>query len=235
MEKVSIIKDTTVAPYRSVCRLQTQRVSTGLKRNFTSTAFFIGRNLLLTAGHNVFSGAFSKVTYFALTPAINGAVMPFGDLSVSGVEVSAAVHCHPSYRMGHRNVKRRQFDLAAIVLPDHALMQLKGWQFHQDFVVDKQVQPEKGERIFSAGYPAEGLLHPSFDGSILALDNSVVHGFDRNFLFHDLDTETGNSGSPVWVERDGKRIVVAIHTFGGGATMLSDADHERIALLLRTA
>jgi V8-like Glu-specific endopeptidase len=45
---------------------------------------------------------------------------------------------------------------------------------------------------------------------------------------HNFDTQTGNSGSPIWVEKDGRKICVGVHTFGGAATKLTKEDIDLI-------
>jgi glutamyl endopeptidase len=230
MSKVTIIKDTVMAPYRNVCQLEVLR---GRNRWFSSTGFFISPNVVLTAAHNVFSTPLSRVNAVTITPGRNKEEIPFGGIDLYGANCQSAIECFSQYRMGARPVVRKQFDVAVIVLKPDAIGSLVNWTYHSDFELAMSVNLMNEESLHIAGYPAYGELNPSFDGTVPVYDVAGSRGIDRNYIFHDLDTETGNSGSPVWVERNGKRIVVGVHTFDGGATMLNGRVGDWIQSVLR--
>lgn len=213
MATLEIVKDTTQAPFRNIIHLETKRRLRAFK---TGSAFFIHPQIVLTAGHNIFSPFGNKVNSMWLTPGQQGELSPFETISLNTGECRAQIETHPDYVFNDP-----QDDIGIVRLSKQNIDELLDWQYHPDFIIDPQLKMQVGEEIFVCGYPAEQEHDISFDGDVMVLYKGKVSGIDREFIEYNVPVEKGNSGSPVWVEREGKRILVGVHSFASGATALT--------------
>lgn len=190
------VPDTTLVPWRSVCHLAMQfDAGTG-----SGTAWFVSRDTLITAGHNLLHPQFGWAREVVITPGKNGtAVNPYG----SGFAVQGDVH--PDWKA--TGGTRREADIGYLRINDPGIGQRLGWF---GLRVLSRHELETGNLIVhSAGYP---YLKPH--GTQWA-DASRIAGFTDAFIFYRLDTEMGNSGGPIFATfADGQRQVVACHTHG---------------------
>lgn len=68
------------------------------------------------------------------------------------------------------------------------------------------------DTVHVAGYPGgTNVLHHA-EGKII--------GIQKDFVFYNVDTQKGVSGSPLWIEREGEAIIIGVHVsgFATGAT-----------------
>lgn len=173
------------------------------------TAFYIGRNLLLTAAH-VVDGMNSLI----FVPGKNGlgvdsAHEPFGRFTVS----SADWRKHDSYRSA-----RRDFDFAIVKTPQAA----PGGRW---FNLLEELNQSRPEGVLVCGYSVRSrqsdavsrLVSRSIDSRKQHLHRGAVRTLDGETFSYDIQTLPGNSGSPVyWVEasRPPRAHLVGVHVAG---------------------
>lgn len=186
------IHDTTALPWRCICQLVIEGIH---DVEILGTGWLAGPKTVLTAGHNLYSKVSGKsATKVWVLPARSGDAVPFG------YEVSANVAVHPLWR----NNGDREYDIGVIWL-DNDIGNKLGW-FGISALTDVQLRKLL---VNNSGYPADKPLGTQWfnAGRILeAKPNLITYG---------LDTESGQSGSPIFLySSDRQRIVVAIHAYG---------------------
>lgn len=167
---------------------------------WVGTGWFISPRTLVTAGHCVFikgsgvAGRDGWVSSIKVMPGRNGTTLPYGSVtsttfrSVSGWTVN-----------GDHN-----FDYGAIILPT-PLGSTTGWYGFGVFS-DAQLT---GSTVNVSGYPGD---KPS--GTQWYHSNRVT-AVNATKAFYTVDTMGGQSGSAVYQIRDGNRMAVAVHAYGG--------------------
>lgn len=186
------ISDTSALPWRCVCQL----VVEGLHgREVLGTGWMAGPRTVLTAGHNLLSHVGGhKAARAWVMPARSGDAVPFGYCS------STAFTVHPLWN-SHAD---REHDIGAIWL-DEPLGDRLGW-----FGISAFTQAQlTGLLVNNAGYPADKPLGTQWfnAGRVLKVKPRVIT--------YGLDTEPGQSGSPIFLfTADQQRIVVAVHAYG---------------------
>ena len=219
-KKIKEITDTSVKPYNKICFQQITRnkilIWGGSK---VSTGFFIDRNFILTAAHNVHSQFLSNVKEIKIKIGRSGDSQLFNTITISGKNlVSKHVRTPEKYGLRKRMKKRRNWDFALIYIPDSLLPSDFKWE--NEFTLP-QKSSNKEKNIKVAGYPADS--EEGFDGSKLFYQMGQIDIKDKYYK-HDFLTAGGNSGSPVWFEVDKKNTILGIHTFSGSGTLLDDED-----------
>ena len=184
-----LVADTTIDPYRKIVYLESFFDSSPLK----GTGVMIAPNLVLTAAHNIYSvelGQWSQEV--VVTPAQNDGAAPYGVYQGSRVFMFKAYQNEASDAVD-------SYDLAVVQLSES---------------VDSQVgflpvsgQLSEGNRIQIAGYPA---TTQSKIGFMYAMWGDIT-SFNGTLINYKIDTERGQSGSPVLNE---KNEIVGIHTKG---------------------
>ena len=184
-----LVADTTIDPYRKIVYLESFFDSGPLK----GTGVMIAPNLVLTAAHNIYSvelGQWSQEV--VVTPAQNDGAAPYGVYQGSRVFMFKAYQNEASDAVD-------SYDLAVVQLSES---------------VDSQVgflpvsgQLSEGNRIQIAGYPA---TTQSKIGFMYAMWGDIT-SFNGTLINYKIDTESGQSGSPVLNE---KNEIVGIHTKG---------------------
>lgn len=172
----SHVTNTTVFPWSAVGQVQAFFGNIILE----GTGGMIGNKTVLTAGHVVYDpslGGWPDSIIFI--PGRNGNAEPFGQLTV--VEYAAPQAWIDSGDEGS--------DIAVLVL-DQSVGQQTG--FLQ--IAEPDASFFDSLSLVSAGYPAD--LNNNFQYS--APGPSL--GTDGNFLLEKIDTESGQSGSPIWYE-----------------------------------
>lgn len=176
----------TSYPYNVICLLI---ITAYDGRSFPATGFFISKRCIITAGHCVYERN-NWVDSVEVVPAALGSLKPFG--SSIGKRFRSVT--------GWINNRDSNFDYGAIILDDDALFNKInasiGFKIHED------------ERFIEiAGYPKDKNQTPWFaTGAVL--DKSKYK------LFHEVDTESGNSGSPIIVTVNGKKYAAGLDTEG---------------------
>lgn len=225
ISKLDTIANTGVDPYNCICYQEIER-SQFLKgkTTFRSTGFLIKPNVILTAGHNVYSNGFSNVTNIRLFPGRYKETYASPPIEIPSKKLcSKAIRVHPSYRFSKRN--RINYDFAIIVIPQTIIDTARDWIKTACFGIDKDYELKKGDQINVAGYPASH----GYNGSLMTCQAQDCEDIYNRTFSHDFDTQTGNSGSPIWVNVNGKRIAVGVHTFAGAGTKLTKEDIDMIS------
>jgi glutamyl endopeptidase len=176
----------TFYPYNVICYLS---IKAHDGQTFPATGFFISKRCVITAGHCVFERK-NWVSSAEVTPALLGQLAPYG--SATGKRFRSVT--------GWINNKDSNFDYGAIILDDNALF--------------NKIQSTLGFKVLSdetlievAGYPKNKGKSPWYaTGDILRRSKYKV--------FYEVDTEAGNSGSPIITVVNGKKYTIGLHTDG---------------------
>ncbi|WP_316826068.1 trypsin-like serine peptidase [Pedobacter miscanthi] len=190
-----------------------------------STGFLIRPNVILTAAHNVYSPILSVVKKIVLTPGRYRNSSAHSPIVINGKALcQSAIRVHPSYTF--TDGQRIRYDFAIIIIPDSIIKSSPDWPKETSFEILPDVILEKGNQVTVAGYPASN----GYDGSLMTTQSQIIELVNDLSFDHQLETETGNSGSPIWIEKDGKILVVGVHTFDGAGTKLT---REYIEMILK--
>lgn len=188
-----LISPTNVDPYRAICAL---RVSGTIGDGLTGTGWLIDSRTVITAGHCVYDKRIGGwASSVEVIPALDSAARPFG--SVVGSRVRSV--------SGWIQDGSREYDYGAILLDEP--VRLEGGFFVPEALSAAEIQ---GTNVNLAGYPSD-----RENGTRLFFHAREVREIAARTIQYDIDTFRGQSGAPVWVTlRDGRRLVVAIHTNG---------------------
>lgn len=204
------VADPSALPWRCVCQL----VIEGLHgREVLGTGWLAGPRTVVTAGHNLLSFAAGlQATRVWVLPARTGDAVPYG------FSVSTRFDVHPRWR----DAGERVHDVGVIWL-EEPVGERVGW-----FGIGAYSDQALGALLVNnAGYPADKPLGTMWfnAGRILQVQpKSLTYG---------LDTEPGQSGSPIFhYTADEQRIVVAVHAYGdSGSNIGVRITDETLALL----
>lgn len=231
-------------PHRWICQIWTRRTKGGkpLKPGPVGTGVLISPRFVLTAAHLLHHSERDQRNQFVdsvatevwVTPALNSAA-PSGREQPFGRYKARTWHLSPRYNP--RGADSRRFDFAVIELEQFAGAKrtallnnqpLCFWGSRQcgsGTVLEVLPANQVGGRMaFTAGYPDDlgGGTRPH-------VTSGTLRGVDipgrREIMNYDADGCHGQSGSPIWIERDGRRFLVGIFTFVGAVT---DATTGRI-------
>lgn len=180
---------------------------------FIGTAFFVGPNILLTAGHNVYDDVTkTKDNNNKYEDNINNP--RFADMVEVYAGANGVTDINSSYLYYaiciEANIEKAYFenpdfshDWSAIRINSN-LGNITGYYGYRSNWYDVNTP------ISTFGYPA------SANYTMWEAAGSLSQNFTDYRIYYDLDTEGGQSGSPVFmIDENNKRYVVAIHTSGG--------------------
>jgi glutamyl endopeptidase len=181
-------------PWRQICAL---RITAATGGQFVGTGWFIGPNVVATAGHCVYlqhEGGWA--TEIAVVPGKDGDEEPFGRARSQSF---ASVH-------GWVSEHSRDFDYGVIFL-DEPLGEQVG-----NFAVEAQLDAElTGAIARVSGYPADRDLAVR-----QYFHERLLDDVNETRLFYRIDTFGGQSGSPIWRQTEGRpAVAIGIHTAGG--------------------
>ncbi|ROZ77747.1 papain-like cysteine protease family protein [Ramlibacter sp. WS9] len=201
------VNDTSDFPHSAICQVFDPSQGTEAEHG---TAFYIGRNLLLTAAH-VVAGQSSLI----IVPGKNGEGIdtkhePFGRFTVA----SANWRAHESY-VAHS----RDFDFAIIKTPNEA----PGGRW---FNLLEELRQSRPEGVAVCGYSVRSrnsgivarLVNRRIDTRKQHLHAGAVRTVADETFMYDIQTLPGASGSPVyWIESGTlpRAHVVGVHVAGG--------------------
>jgi len=218
-------------PYRWICQISSRRRRGGKQQKFgpVGTGILISPRFVLTAAHLLrdyekdVHGQWidSETDYVVVTPARNenapaGYKAPFGQYEARGWRFC------PKYTP--RSADAWKYDYAIIELKKPAGAKrapalnnnlLCFWGSREcggntNLEVAGATQLT-GRTAYTAGYPGD-----LGNGTRLYSTSGLLSGVDirgrREIMNYDADGCPGQSGSPIWVERDGKRYLVGIFT-----------------------
>jgi glutamyl endopeptidase len=189
-----LIPDPSALPWRCVCQL----VVEGLHGNeLLGTGWLAGPSTVITAGHNLFSKRTGhQAAKIWVCPARSGDAVPYG------YDISNQYNAHPRWISDGDP----ECDIGVIWLSKPLGTKI-GW-FGTSALSDAQL---KNLMVNNAGYPWDKPRGTQWynAGRVLGVNPlSITYG---------LDTEKGQSGSPIFVfTPDKQRIVVAVHAYGDG-------------------
>lgn len=186
------VADTTRIPWRCVCQLVMEGVD---GRQVLGTGWLAGPSTVLTAGHNLLSNSPAhQATKVWVMPGRCGDAVPYGFCT------STTFAVHPDWQ--------QRFDRTAdigVVWLDKPLGNQLGWfgmAAHNNAQLNNLL-------VNNAGYPADKPLGTQWFNAGRIMDVSA------GFVTYGLDTEPGQSGSPIfYYDAQMRRIVVAAHVYG---------------------
>jgi V8-like Glu-specific endopeptidase len=211
----TVVPATTILPWRFICALQ---ITTKRGTIYPGTGWFAGPRTIVTAGHCVYwhnEGGWAQS--IQVTPGRNGADRPYGTYNSSElVSVNGWVQ--------DRHIGS---DYGAILLAESPGTQI-GW-FGYSVLNDSDLVDGTGN---ISGYPSdkENATRQYFHARKIISVRSET-------LVYDIDTFSGQSGSPVWFNSGGQRAVVGIHTYEDGrnnmGTRITNEVAQNLALWTR--
>jgi len=217
------ITKTTSDPYDKVCYLYITRAHPFGSGYYESTGAFIAPNIILTAAHNIYSPVTSKVTKITIVPGKYYKTRPFDSLVIKGENAcDLAIRTHPNYSFLMRSANRMKWDFGIIIIPDDVLKSNPKITSAQAFVLDTTYVLKEGDTLNVAGYPAD--YDYGYNGNFMTHQSDLCGRVYPKTFYHQLDTYRGNSGSPIWVNVNGKRIIAGVHTFENAGTRLDKDD-----------
>jgi len=175
-----------IFPYKAISLLL---IEDKFGETYWGTGFFIAEKCVITAGHCVFFNN-NWVKEIKVIPGANGNIKPFG----------AQISRNFKSVLGWTNHYDNNYDHGAIILNDSTLFN----NIKATFDIKEYSNESK---IEISGYPTDknGFQWKSI---------GTISSSSPNRFFHDLDTLSGNSGSPVYIENGERRTVIGVHTFG---------------------
>jgi V8-like Glu-specific endopeptidase len=224
-------------PHRWICQISARRTKGGQRLKFgpVGTGVLISPRFVLTAAHLLRHSEQDERGQWVdtvaeqvfVTPARNDGA-PSGRREPFGRYEARRWHLAPRYDSRARDAGR--FDFALIELREFAGARRTALLNHQPLcfwgsrqcggnTVLEVVPPAAiaGRRAFTAGYPDDlggGTRPHATAGTLSGVD---LPG-RREIMNYDADGCPGQSGSPIWIERDGRRCLVGIFTKVGTVT-----------------
>ncbi|MFN0023752.1 MAG: trypsin-like serine peptidase [Parvularculaceae bacterium] len=205
------ITNTTGNPWRRICALKIHFPS---GRVYRGTGFFIGPRTVATAGHCVYlheQGGWARKV--EVSPGSNGAARPYG--TATSVNFRSV--------RGWVSDRRPESDYGCIVLPAGSFGSRNLGQF--GFAAFPPAVLVACPAVL-AGYPGD---KPFAELWGMARKIKTV---TPTQLIYDIDTAGGQSGSGVYIKRNGQRFVVGIHNYGAqsgnSATRITQPVYQRL-------
>nr|BFD41637.1 hypothetical protein FFPRI1PSEUD_31360 [Pseudomonas sp. FFPRI_1] len=188
------VPSSSMLPWRCICQLVIEGLN---ERQLLGTGWLVGPKTIITAGHNLYSHKERNwASNIYVIPGRDGNVAPFSYYQ----STKFAVHD------GWSNSGDITQDVGVIWLGTNVGERL-GW-FGIASYSDNDLA---GMIVNTAGYPADKRL-----GTQWFTAGRIDHIEDR-ILRYGLDTEGGQSGSPVFeYDAENHRIAHAVHAYGGG-------------------
>jgi glutamyl endopeptidase len=184
------VANTTVIPWRCVAHLRTEYTDSFVGRG---TGWFIAPRTLVTAAHNVHDRDHGRARRIVVTPGFHRGAAPFRQALVSSVDL------HPSWSKSFA----RELDFALLFIPQTLGVGYFGFAAGSDSGL-------RNVLVNIAGYPIDRPDSQMYDAG-------RVTDVDADFIYHTIDTESGQSGAPVfWSDRE-SRIGLGIHTYGASS------------------
>ena len=194
-DRRSRVLDTTFDPWKRICSLQI-RSKDGSE--YVGTGWLAGPRLIITAGHCVHHSTYGGwAQQITVIPGRDGSEEPFGSF------VSNNFYSMKKWFSS----ADENYDIGAIILSEDIGLKLGYFSFG--------VYPDdllKSHLINISGYPA------SVYGEEQMHHANRISDATKHKLYYDIDTEGGQSGSPIWLytQADSKPMVVGVHSYGAG-------------------
>ncbi|MEM1450394.1 MAG: serine protease [Planctomycetota bacterium] len=188
------VTSVTRIPWRMICQLLITRSDGQQSR---CTGWFISPRTVMTAGHCVFShsgGGWARS--IEVVPGMNGSFRPYG--SATGTRFHSVKGWTKSRKPSH--------DYGCIILPKSAPLGNKTGWFGFAALSKKSL---KNLLVNNSGYPGDKAFGTQWYNA-----GRITRVTSRR-LEYMLDTAGGQSGSPTWRTKSGKRHAIGIHAYGG--------------------
>jgi V8-like Glu-specific endopeptidase len=194
------VTDVEVAPYKAVCQIETTW-NDGTKT--LGTAAFVGRRVLVTAGHCVFDpdyggdGWAQSVRVVPARKSGNKRGEPYGS------DVCRRFATTEEWIVSKG--KDFQYDIAWLILPSRVLQGRVDFHFDVRAASDSKLT---GFNLHSASYPDPQALGYKMYHDFELKDQIVV----ENYVHHYHDTLGGSSGCPLYLKSGRDYDIVAVHS-----------------------
>ena len=190
------IHSTTTYPWRTICSLL---ITARDNSRWIGTGWLVGNRTVITAGHVVYihsRGGWAKSV--EVIPGRNATSRPYGSCIATSLRSVT----------GWTKKRKRSHDYGAIILPKNCSYGKQLGYFGYGNYSKGTLQDLT---VNLSGYPGD---KPS--GTQWWHARRVKSVTSRTLIYN-IDTAGGQSGSPVWRVRDGKRYAVGIHTNGSSS------------------
>lgn len=178
------------------------------------TGFLIGAQTVLTAAHNLID---NENGTRRTTSSVNILPGRSGDRTFNDLRASSSQFYIPSGWTSGSGFDRN-FDYALIFLPSPLVIGTFGLATRTDSQLNS-AQPNL------AGYPIRGVNGVPLNGRTQLLSKGGISTVSNHRLNYKIDTEDGQSGSPLWIEiprpsnpSQKTLVVIGIHTVGTPST-----------------
>jgi len=200
-------------PHRCVCHLEIRNSDSGTSRIKSGTGWFVGRNTVITAAHNIID---HDERFHASSVYVSAGRSPRQGSVWSGPATWYQVHPHWAISPSP------EVDLAAV------------WVAQQSDLVGnlRLIEPgqslSRGQEIHIAGYP------DTLPFGAQGRASGHLRGVGQGRIDHQLPTSNGVSGGPIWiVDSTGMPRVAGIHTHASSpheteAVLVTDAISQQI-------
>lgn len=209
-DRISITR-TQQIPWRRICAL---RITFPSGKRYRGTGFFVGPRAVVTAGHCVYlhsQGGWARTV--EVIPGANGSSRPYG----------TATSCQFRSVQGWVSNRKPGYDYGCVIVPSNSFGGRSLGQFGFGALPSSELLARPA---VLAGYPGD---KPFAEMWGMARRVKTVTS-DR--LIYDMDTAGGQSGAPLYIKRNGSRIVCGIHNYGssGGnsATRVTPQVYQRL-------
>ncbi len=205
-EDRDVVTDVDQFPFRAICSLQMYRNGLGPA---VGTGFLFGRNIVVTAGHNLCHNRDLRATDRApWTDEVRVFAGRFGRRNYR-FEAVCSRRDQMLVSQGWRHDKDKELDWGVLILDDpfdeeDALL-VEAWD-DSDLL---------GNEFNVVGYPATTTRDaPSSEPYLMWADVGTIDHAEDFTLIYTMDTSGGQSGCPVIAWTGGKDVVVGIHNYG---------------------
>lgn len=204
------ISDTTKLPYRFICSLMAFDkdeipVSEG-------TAWLAGKNIAVTAGHNIYNGK-NEIGTIYIMPGENGEKFPYGKIKVTKVHVPAAFK---EFKDQHPDAMRPMYDFAILELEKPIGAEIGYFGLATYNATDNGVFDiyENEYTVSITGYPGDDKYKDLFYSSMARATGKCYFDSSDYRLYYHIDTTQGESGAPIYYREGSKFYVLGIHLAG---------------------
>lgn len=197
------------APYNGIIHIGVKRLGQSPRY---STASFIGKNLLLTANHNVMSSKFIVNIEFCLV--LNGQDQ-WITLKKSDFEILHFTKKHDKWN-----------DVALIKLKNTNFLKNTNYTIFRTANID-DLKPAENIFYHLTGFPCDKpdiLVDKKTQKKGLEFDttNTIIS-------YSNLFTCTGDSGAPLWIEKDNTFYILGIHHGGDDINAFPEKDQTNVS------
>ncbi len=175
--------DETEYPYNCIVRL---KVRIDNNETLEGTGFFISERCVITAAHNIYreNGFVEEVIVIPCASKPDSAPH-------SGI-VSKEMYCLTEWAESFD----KKCDCGTIILPYNSSPNAKSFAYDRNSGSKQEVEISGYEQYRDEQLMAKGIIHNSDD---------------PHHLYYKIDTESGQSGSPVFIKNDDKSMVLGVH------------------------